>query len=110
MRKLIIIGIVMVLSTTAAFSQSYNVPSPEETRDAVRDGVQDALQDSAADMRGLSAQDIRDAVRDGILAADEELRRKQEFQGFLQQQELMRQQEELAHRYRCKLHPSMACP
>ena len=108
-RKLIIIGTVILLSAPA-LGQSYNGPNAEETRDAVRDGILDALQDSGADIRGLTGQDIRDAVRDGILAADEELRRKQEFQGFLQQQELMRQQEELAHRYRCKLHPSMACP
>jgi hypothetical protein len=87
----------------------YNGPNGEEIRDAVRDGVVDALQDSGADMRGLSGQDIRDAVRDGILAADEERRRQEEYRAFLQQQELMRQQEELAHRARCKAHPSFAC-
>jgi flavin-binding protein dodecin len=108
MRKLIVIGTVILLSAPA-LSQSYNGPSPEETRNAVRDGILDALQDSGADMRVLSAQDIRDAVRDGILAADEQLRIKEGFRLFLQQQELMRQQEELAHRYRCKIHPSWAC-
>lgn len=109
MRKLIFIGSIILLSTPA-LSQSYGGPSPQETQDAIRDGVLDALQDSGADIRGLSREDIRDAVRDGILAADEELRRKEEFQAFLQQQELMRQQAELAHRARCNAHPSMACP
>jgi hypothetical protein len=108
MRELIIIGASIVLAAPA-LGQSYNGPSAEQLRDAVRDGVVDALQDSGADMRGLSREDIRDAVRDGILAADEALRRQEEFQGFLQQQELMRQQEELAHRARCKAHPSWAC-
>jgi hypothetical protein len=83
--------------------------APSKFETPVRDGVVDALQDSGADMRGLTGQDIRDAVRDGILAADEALRRQEAFQGFLQQQELMRQQQELAHRYRCKIHPSWAC-
>jgi hypothetical protein len=108
-RKLIIISSIILLATPV-LSQGYNGPSPQEIQDAVRDGVLDALQDSGADIRGLSREDIRDAVRDGILAADEELRRKEEFQAFLQQQELMRQQEELAHRARCQAHPSMACP
>ena len=93
-RRLIIIGAAIVLSTPA-IGQGYGGPSAQEIRDAVQDSVQDSVQDA-----------IRDAVRDGILAADQ----ARQYQLFLQQQEVARQQQELARLYRCKAHPSFACP
>jgi hypothetical protein len=107
-RKLIIIGASIVLSTPA-LSQGYNGPSAEQIREAVRDGVLDALRESGqlgeAPLGKSDKETIREAVRDGILAADEARRAAEEAGGY----QLFLQQQEVARRNRCKVHPSWAC-
>jgi hypothetical protein len=112
-RRLIIIGATIMLSNPV-LSQSSNGPSAEQIREAVRNGVLDALRESGLlgqtplGQSPLSKSDseiIRDAVRDGILAADEARRAADEAGGY----QLYLQQQEVARRNRCKVHPSWAC-